>query len=55
MVETNQELEANGCSKVCLTEEEMVKGVGQTTTGSRGLSVPLHAVLMSFLKSTCCK
>jgi hypothetical protein len=55
MVETNQELVANGCTKVCLTEGKMVKGVGQPTTGSRGLAVPLPAVSLSFLKSTCCK
>jgi hypothetical protein len=54
-VETNQELVANGCTKVCLTEGRIMKDVGQPTTGSRRLAVPLPAVLLSFLKSTCCK
>jgi len=57
MVETNQELVADGCTKVCLTEGRMVKGVGQTRRGSRGLadSSSLPAVLLLFLKSTCCE
>ena len=37
MAETNQELVANGCTNVCLTEGRMVKGVGQLTTGSKVL------------------
>jgi hypothetical protein len=54
MVETNEELVVNGCTEVCLTEGRMMKGVGQPTTGKRGLEVPLPAVLLSFLKRTFC-
>jgi hypothetical protein len=55
LLEPNQELVANACTNVCLTEGRMVEGDGQPTTASRGLAVPLPALLVSFLKSACCK